>query len=253
MKIQKKILQLGLISMGLIACNSDDKKAPEFGNLNLSIANVVQDKELILNTESYTNASGESYKVSELKYILSDFVFVDKQGNEFEYPKADSYFLINEADTETLSIDFSKVPVGEYTAVKFGFGVDQSKFPIEQGTLNFVPKAEEAQMLWAWAAGYKFIKFEGTYETSENATANDFKIHVGSHGANIDNYKAIILPLNSLVVTKDNIVSGGLKVDIAKVFDAVNKMSLSVKSDVQLDPENSPKYAANIQTMFSVK
>ena len=255
---KEQFFAISLLCLSLFTCTTDDKneakqKEAEFGNVTLSVTNLVQNAALVLNSDSYTNASGETYSVSELKYILSDFVFIDNDGNEFVYPKSNSYFLINQADTETLSLNFSNVPAGEYTSLKFGFGVDQSKYPIKSGTLNFIPKAEEAKMLWGWAAGYKFIKFEGTYKTSAQATTKDFLIHVGSHGTNVDNYKEVALPLNSLVVTTLKNTNTTLEVDIAKVFDAVNTMSLATKDEIQIDPENSPKYAANVQTMFSIK
>ncbi|WP_040472464.1 MbnP family protein [Aquimarina agarivorans] len=249
MKNRNVNLLLAVILLLVVACNSDE--TAESGTVNLSISNVVNNKNLVLSAETYTNDSGESYQIDELKYILSDFVFVDAQGNEFVYPKAESFFLVNEADKNTLTIDFSKVPAADYTSVKFGFGVDQSKYPIASGTLNFIPMAQEAQMLWGWAAGYKFIKFEGTYTTPTNDKAEDFLIHVGSHGDKLDNYKQIELAIAPLNVANGKTADLNLKVDIAKVFDAVNTLSLASKPEIQIDPENSPKYAANIQTMFS--
>ena len=113
------------------------------------------------------------------------------------YPQDQSYFLINEAEPSSQNIQLEGIEAGDYTTVTFGFGVDPTKYPIESGTLNFIPTAEEGGMLWTWSAGYKFIKLEGDY-TTQNATEEaSFIVHVGSHGANLDNYKEVTVPLNN--------------------------------------------------------
>ena len=108
-------------------------------------------------------------------------------------------------------------------------------------------------MLWSWSAGYKFIKFEGSYTTTvDNEESNTFLYHVGSHGATLDNYKEVELPI-SKEITTNTTTSQTINFDVAKIFDSINTLSLANKDDIQVDPENAPKIAENVSTAFSIQ
>ncbi len=247
----KKIAILLVTCLAIASCKSDDEggSEPILGNLTLDFKNVIENTDIELGTNTYTNGSAENYKISELKYIISNIVLINDNGEEFKYPVDQSYFLVNEEVSTSKSIPLSDIPSATYTKIRFGIGVDQSKYPIESGTANFIPTAEEAGMLWNWSAGYKFIKFEGTFGDADTP----FLIHVGSHGATLDNYKEVTLDLSSNVIVSDSATASiGISADIAKIFDSTNTHSLVEKSDIQVDPENAPKIAENINTMFTV-
>lgn len=245
-KIKLIILTLGFFT--IISCGDDDK---EYGNVELNFTNTIDNTPIELVNTSYINGSSETYTISELKYIISNIVLIDADGSEFVYPVAKSYFVVNEEIAESKKILLSDIPSGTYTSIRFGIGVDQSNYPLD-GLNDFIPTADENGMLWSWSAGYKFIKFEGTY-TPEGGSAADFTIHVGSHATVLDNYKEVTLDLsNSFTIKETTSPSIPIEADIAKIFDSNNTHSLEVKSDIQVDPVNAPKIAENIQTMFTV-
>ncbi len=236
----------------VLSCKNDDGGTPEptFGTVALDFKNTINANGIELGTDSYTNASNEVYTISELKYIISNIVLIKANGEEFVYPVDEGYFLINEEVVTSKKISLADINAGEYTKIKFGFGVDQSKYPLN-GMTNFIPTAEESGMLWSWSAGYKFIKFEGSY-TVNGGTATDFLIHVGSHGTTLDNYKEITIDLpTALKIEESTSPEVAINVDIAKIFDGVNTHSLVTKSDIQVDPVNAPRIAENIATMFT--
>lgn len=115
----------------------------------------------------------------------------DVNGNQFAYPQADSYFLIKEEISASKNIQLENFNANTYTSIRFGFGIDQSNYPLN-GVDNFVPTAEENDMLWSWSAGYIFLKLEGKY-SSEHQNDKGFLYHIGSHGQNLDNYREISL------------------------------------------------------------
>lgn len=238
----------------LTACNNNDEPGSivqDPGSLNLTFENVVIGTSISMNPTSYTNSSNETYTISELKYIISNITLIKSDNTEYIYPVEDSYFLINEDGSKIASL--SDIPADTYKGIKFGFGVDPTKYPIESGTLNFIPLAEEAGMLWSWSAGYKFLKFEGNYSSATDPTnETPFRYHVGSHGANLDNYKEITLTLNEFQISSENTASKTIQFDIAKIFDAIHTLSLEEKDDIQVDPVNAPKIAENISTAFSI-
>lgn len=248
----KKIFTLMVLTTLLVSCTQDkEENEQEFGSLELVFNNTVGTDELVLDSQMYTNGSDEGYSVSELKYIISNVELTRADNTVVTVPVERSYFVINEAGSKKAVLD--SIPVGNYTNITFGFGVDPTKYPIESGSMNFVPTAEEAGMLWTWSAGYKFLKFEGVYSsTTDTGDANLFVYHVGSHGANLDNYKEI-----SLAITKEVTLSTAteqvIDFDVSKIFDSTYTMSLVAKDDIQVDPENAPKIAENVRTAFSAQ
>lgn len=247
----KKIFALIALTTILMSCNDDkDDNGQEYGSLQLVFQNTVEEDGLTLNTTTYENGSEEAYTVSELKYIISNIELKNSNNIVVTIPVENSYFVIDEAGNKTAMLD--SIPVGTYTDIAFGFGVDPTKYPIESGSMNFVPTAEEAGMLWTWSAGYKFLKFEGTYSTTvDSGDANPFVYHVGSHGANLDNYKEVNLAVIKEVTLNTTSVQN-VSFNVASIFDSTHTMSLVEKDDIQVDPENAPKIAENVRSAFTI-
>ncbi len=248
----KNIIYILIATLVMVSsCKNDDEGATKtFGNVVLDFKNTINSNGIELITDSYTNGSNEVYNISELKYIISNIVLINANGDEFTYPVDRSYFLINEGVLESKKVNLADINAGQYTKIRFGFGVDQSKYPLN-GMANFIPTAEEGGMLWSWSAGYKFIKFEGTYTVNGGANT-DFSIHVGSHGTTLDNYKEITLELPStLTIEESKSPEVAINVDVAKIFDGTNTHSLEEKNSIQVDAEFAPKIAENISTMFT--
>ncbi len=251
--MMKTIKQTSLILMLCIVLNacSSDNTNQEFGDLEINFTNLVGENNLELNTETYAKNGNETYSVSELKYIISNIVLTDTEGNQFVYPQGDSYFLINEAIPQSQNIKLENINANTYTSITIGFGVDQSKYPLN-GVDNFVPTAEDQGMLWAWSAGYKFLKFEGIY-TSSNVTDKPFLFHIGSHGQNLDNYREITLNfLQPLALSPSKTPEVNINFDVQKIFNADFDLLLSDKDDIQIDPENAPKIVDNITKAFEI-
>src|SRR5690606_31565059 len=118
-----------------VACSSekDGDVPPQItkGTLEIVFDNKVGDSDLVLDSGTYTNSSGEDYSVSKFKYLISNIVLIDVNNNEFVYPKLESYFIIDEATPSTTRIQLSDIQGGEYSAIKFGVGVSQSEYPLE--------------------------------------------------------------------------------------------------------------------------
>ena len=246
-------LNILLIVMVLVltSCSDDDSKNLQ-ANLQLRFDNKVGDQELVLNTETYSKNGNETIQIDELKYIISNIRLTRENGDVFSYPVEDSYFVINEADEQSLNVDLSKIPADDYNKISFGFGIDQSNYPLN-GVDNFIPTAEENDMLWAWAAGYKFLKFEGSYTTGNENEFQNFLYHVGSHGENLNNYKVVELDLGQSLSIDQNDQSISIEMDVLKIFDAAYQLNLADKDDIQVDPVNAPKISENVKQSFELK
>ncbi|MFN2261111.1 MAG: MbnP family protein [Psychroflexus sp.] len=230
----------------LTSCSNDDDFTVE---LNLNFEHHVDGQNLVFNEVNYENNSEEFYAISELKYIISNIQFQNKNGEWFTYTVENSYFLINAEVEESLTVNLSNIPNGNYQKIRFGIGVDQSNYPLN-GVNNFVPTAEDNDMLWSWSAGYIFLKFEGEYHLIEPVAPENFLYHVGSHGQNLDNYRTVNLPID-LNLDSDSQID--ISADVSKIFDATHQMSLQQKDDIQIDPENAPKIMDNAIQMFQIQ
>lgn len=245
MKFIGKILVIVALVIS-ISCSSDD----EMGSLNINFTNSVGDESLVL-LNAYDKNGNENFSVNELKYIISNIVLIDNRGNEFVYPQKDSYFLINEEAAQSQNIILQNVNANNYTSIRFGVGVDQSNYPLN-GVDNFVPTAEENDMLWSWSAGYIFMKIEGSY-SSEQTEDGTFRYHIGSHGQNLDNYREVSLDfLQPITVTASQTNEVNINFDVLKLFSGEFEMLLDDKDDIQIDPVNAPKITENYTRAFEI-
>jgi hypothetical protein len=221
--------------------------------LSVEFDNIAGAADLQLNTGSYTNAAGEAFKVTKLKYYVSNFVLTNSDGTVFTVPQDSCYFLIDESDA-TIHEPILKVPEGEYKTLTFTVGVDslRSTKDISQRTGVLDPTAAGGDMYWGWNSGYIFFKMEGT----SPASAMGFMYHIGGFGgyssATINNLKTITLDLTARGVAQ---VKAGketnihLMVDILKMFNGSPNISIATDPMVMFDPL-STSIADNYTTMF---
>src|SRR5690606_32281848 len=154
MKITKIALAL-LLCVSIISCSSNDDEdlAGQTGTLTLKFDNSVGDQDFIFGT-SYNKSNGESYKLSTLKYIISNVRVKDSEGNTFTYPTAANVFIVDEANGNTggeILITLNDVAAADYTEITFGIGIDQARFLLgADGQGNFLAEAQTAGMMWSW-------------------------------------------------------------------------------------------------------
>ncbi len=237
------------------ACDTDDETESLSGEnrLTLEFDNSFSGDDLLLETSSYTNANGETLSIARFNYIVSNFMLIDENGEEFRYPKDESYFIISEENGLT-EVILENIPAGNYIALRFGLGVDQEKYQQgAEGQGDFLEIAEENEMMWSWQAGYKFLNFEGSFTSESNSEQTDFKIHTGSHGSSLDNYKEVQVNFPSdAVVSADLSPLVHFEVDASSILTGTHKIKLSEKAVIMVDEEKSPKIAENALEMFSV-
>ena len=256
MKSMYKILAITLVLTLVVSCSSDDDTATELtgeNSVTLEFDNSFGSDDLLLATSSYTNSQNETLIITRLNYIVSNFRLTNDQGETFTYEKDDSYFVTSEETGDT-EVVLENIPAGTYVSITFGVGVDQEKYlQGAEGQGDFLTVAEETNMMWSWQAGYKFLNYEGSF-TSETVTeATDFKVHMGSHGSSLDNYKEVTLSLDTDALVSDEMSPIiHLVADANAILDGENKLSLTEQSVIMVSEEKSPQVATNTASMFSV-
>lgn len=260
MKFQfKNGIAVMAIVFTLFSCtDKNDEVITGEGNLKLEFDNVYNANNLAFETP-YTNSNGEVIKINKLKYIVSNIVLTKADGTTYVVPKAQHYFIVDEATVASALLNLPNIPAANYTKVSFGIGVDQTQFNLgATGQGDFLALAQTAGMMWSWSAGYKFLAFEGTFTSSTVTSVTSFMVHTGQTGTDY-NYTTVTLdlPINALVRTTIT-PQIHIMADVSKVLDGANKISLTesnamgmgamIMSGVKL-----PLITANLPSMFSVE
>ena len=168
--------------------SNDDYNANTKSELTLEFDNIAGDQQLILNNGSYINAAGEPFTVSILQYFVSNIRLTRIDGTEFVVPQKESYFLIQEHNTNTRLCKI-QVPEGEYKEVRFTIGVDslRSTMPITERTgvldpANY-PSGHDG-VYWSWNSGYIFLKMEGESPAAPADPSGEkkYRFHIGGLG-----------------------------------------------------------------------
>lgn len=228
----------------LSACKKDSiitYNTAQKGIIFVEFDHIVSSSDLQLNTGSYTNSSNEPYKVTKLKYFVSNFYFTNMDGTIYTVPQDSSYFLIDESDINRHRAGF-KIPEGEYKSVGFTLGVDSLR-----NTMDISKRANDLDitsiandMYWTWNSGYVFFKLEGN-SSVVTGMGNVFQYHIGGfggyHSSTANNLKNISLNLSErgnakVKASKPLGVNVHLMVDINKIFTGANTISLASTSMV---------------------
>lgn len=260
MKFQfKNCIAVMAIVFTLFSCtDKNDEVITGVGNLKLEFDNVYNTNNLAFDTP-YTNSNGEVVKINKLKYIVSNIVLTKADGTTYVVPKAQSYFIVDEATAASTLLNLSNIPAANYTKVSFGIGVDKTQWEAgAKGQGDFLTLAQTAGMMWSWSAGYKFLAFEGTFTSSTVTTATSFMVHTGQTGTDY-NYSEVTLnlPINALV-RRTISPQVHIMVDVSKVLDGPNKISLTASNGMGMGAMimsgvKLPLITANLPGMFSVE
>jgi hypothetical protein len=241
------------LALAFTSCSNDDnKEITGQGNLLLEFDNVYGSSNLAFNTP-YTNSNGEVVKINNAIYIISNIVLTKTDGSTYTVPKSQSYFFVNEANAASTILNLPNIPAGNYNKVTFGVGVDQAQFDMGasgQGTLW--TDAQALGMTWSWAAGYKFIKFEGTVTSTSHTNAN-FRVHTGKTGT-IYNYTEVSLDFPDNALVRTNITPQvHIMADLKKVIDGTTKINFEEGLDVMSGTKVQNISANNVPSLFEVE
>ncbi|QJB35705.1 hypothetical protein HF324_32090 [Chitinophaga oryzae] len=235
----------------LCGCAKKDKQddtPPAFYTwMYLDVSHEMNGSQLVRNTKLYTNPAGETFRVSQFRYYLSNFALVDDAGKTIQL--ASAYFLVDDAVDSTKHLRLDSLPAGTYKALRFLVGVDSARnnSGVQSGAL-----APENGMFWTWNSGYIMAKLEGTSDAVASP-AHAFQWHVGGFKGPYNVLKTVELPLAfhvgayTAAIPRFNVVAG-----LDKWF-APNTASFAQSPVIMAPGEAALNIAKNYQQMFSIK
>ncbi len=224
------------------ACKKDHHEA-EDAKVKLHIHTMVGNK--VANyTDTYADASGRSFRLSDLRYYLSNFVLITDNGKEVSIP--DAFVLVRPDQTDYA---LGVVPTGHYSGLRFDVGLDST---INHSDPTIYPAdhplaPQTPSMHWSWSTGYIFFKLDGKVDTTLAANGSPkapLVFHIG-----LDKLK------RTVAITLHTDVKGDQENSLNVVFDllrAFNGIDLRTENKTQ-SMDNltlATKFAGNLPGAF---
>lgn len=207
-----------LFTLVFTSCKKDDNTntpTDEKGAFTLEFENVVNSNPLVLETQNYTNANGDSFNVSVFKYYVSNIKLTKADGSVYSAPE--SYILVDAAKPASLLNSLNNIPAGDYTKISFIIGVDKDRNLAGAQTGALDPALG---MFWTWNSGYIFVKFEGTSPQS-TAANKSLTFHIGGivdPNNTIRTFSTSFSAGNPLRIRADKKPQLHFKVNVASMF-----------------------------------
>lgn len=243
MKLNQLVFFSLLISSGLFitSCN-DDTPTETAGTVTLEFEHLFDGDAFELGTK-YTTSNGDEFDANKLLYYVSNISLSNDDGtNTYEVPE--SYYLVDITDAESLELDLSDIPNGEYTKVDFLIGVDSARNVdgAQEGALDVANG-----MFWSWNMGYIFFKMEGMVQDSI-----EFRYHIGGFRSTANNVKQIAasVPTGSPIVVNGSTSTAHFMVDIAEFFKNPVDFDAVATPDVAMPNASSLIISDNYKDMF---
>ncbi|PPK85239.1 hypothetical protein CLV84_2131 [Neolewinella xylanilytica] len=186
----------------------------------------------------YANALDQPYRVTYLKYYVSEIVLEGPNGERYEEPidvtatSARGFHLVDATRPESMVFDLADVPSGTYNSMSFTLGVDSTH--VLEGAAGGDLDPVDSGMFWSWNAGYVAFKFEGQSPDSPGGahgnslvpgTPNGMVFHLGGwkdiEGTVLrnNNQRVTIDFLDRATVNDNQSPTIHLEFDVNSIFD----------------------------------
>lgn len=182
----------------------------------------------------YAAAGAQRIKTSLVKFYLADLDLI-ATGKVQRLFDADLFDVTNGPVQRVLH-----APAGNYAALHMGLGLPYALNHRDLSTIPpDAPTGNNSGMYWTWATMYRFVLFEGRFDSDPNGVGippYTFSLHTG--GDTCYRERTVTLPL---VVTMDDTTRLTITVDIARFFtDGDQVLDLSEGAVWHGEPEGLP-------------
>ncbi len=215
MSRQLQLLSVLLLTAILIlpACKKDPevpRSEGQYTPLKLTITPVWNGAPFNAAT-NYQTASGEQVNITLLKFYLAKFTLSNDQG-EGQLFDADLFDVTNGPLTRVLRTSLERAH-----NLHFGLGLPPEINHIPLNTIPpNAPTGNNSGMYWSWGSMYRFVLFEGHFDTIPGNMGQlpfNFSIHTGFDTC----YRERSIPIN-LLPGADDTMRLDLRVDVSRFF-----------------------------------
>ena len=221
MQCKKILLILAVLIFLAASCNTHEK-----GRIEIHFTHTVDGNPVQLNKLIYTNAAGNQYQVDEIKYFISKLILLDEEGRSVKIVQNNGIHYVDCSLPNTLHWKIDDIPEGNYIAVSFVFGLDES-----DNISNRFVNPPESNFSWPQplGGGYHYMQINGFFLNKEDKTTN-MTIHTGIGQIRdeeeqttefVHNHFTVSLPVSFFVCT-DNTIFLTLNMEVQHWFDTPN-------------------------------
>ena len=179
-------------------------------NVQFKINHKLGDADFAMETGAKNNLDHD-FEVTRLEYYISEITITHDGGTE---TTIEDLWILVDADQDT-QVDLGDHDINAVEKVSFSTGVDPDHNHLDpasyQASHPLAPKFPS--MHWGWAAGYRFVAFEGNGGSAFNQL---FQLH----GLEDDNYFQTEIELD--VVADNNEVLINLDADYTRALEDIN-------------------------------
>ncbi|MEY3342481.1 MAG: hypothetical protein RL090_165 [Bacteroidota bacterium] len=240
------LMTLVLISaFSFIGCDKDEATGPAPTDptppsMTIEMSHLAGSQKFWLDS-TYTNQAGENFTSSMFKYYISNIRLVDASGTL--HPVPDSYFLVDQANINSMTMELKDLDAGTYTGIRFIIGVDSARncSGAQTGALDPING-----MFWTWNTGYIFMKLEG------DCPQGFFEYHIGGYKGTNVNFREVELDFNGdeLIIANNKKPELHLVTDVLEIFKNPNTISFDSAQVVTMPGMMATSIADNYEDMI---
>jgi hypothetical protein len=243
-----------LLLIGLIACKKDGKiekpitnqpAASNQGSIVVNITAKANSKNLIKETVFDKSTGTDSFKVSILKYYLSNLYLTTNENTEIKINE----YILTEHFGSTVSFTLNNINEGNYKKFRMLLGVDPERNTsgAQSGSLDPLNG-----MFWDWNTGYIFFKLEGDYKTLGSNALKPIAMHIGGFEGKNNSLKEFTFNDLDLKIKANRKTSINMELNLDEIF--INPQQLDLANiSIAVTASEAKIIADNYADMFSIK
>jgi len=262
------IILLLVGSFVLISC----KKPPpvvetKYGKIRFEFLHYWEGEPIVYDTLMYVNAAGNELMVNEIQYFISDVTLHSDFGSRMIKDWIDIYYVDKDIPSTLTWNVFDRIPVGDYSATSFIFGIPGSK-NIPYMYVN----PPERDMFWPFFlggpnGGYHYLKINGKWRQMPQDQISPFDFHLGvgqiyaggvievdSITAFVQNFFTVNLPASGFSIEEEKTTVIQVVMNVDQWFENPNSFDLNFWGGYIMQNQNALHAASsNGLNVFSVK
>jgi len=209
----------------------------ESGNLNLNFkATYGSDPLVMFNEFEYNNTQ---IRIAQSDMFISDITLVGTDGevelDEINFIDFTNQNIDEEKAINGINLDYSDVPVGSYSQLRFSIGVPTSLNSQKPADFNSENPLSNSGHYWTAWNSFIFAKLQGNLETEADGA---FDLGWFFHTGRNDLLRTIILPI-SVTIDKDVSESVSISFDHKELFSVGNNEYFDIEENpTNHDPTN---------------
>ncbi len=252
--IRKTLLSTLIVGTALVLsqCNKDDS-SENTTTADVTFNVVMTDGEnQVYDGETVSLQNGYDLKISLFRMFLSGIEIKNSAGN---WVMLKDVVIVDPGSTQITDRQFTaNVNVGNYTALRYGLGLDATMNNSDPSTFNQNHPLSTYQAMYWTMLKYRFAKFEGLANvTGQLGSSSD--ILVAFHPGTDDLYRTDeVLINNNVQAGQSNTIS--LELDLNALFAGTNAFDFSTESSTHSMPSDialAAKFMDKLKVSLSVE